>query len=119
MIVEESRIDFKLYKWVFPLDVARPSIAVVGPTQTFTSVPPVFETQARWVAQVFAGNSRLPPPDYREAYLQKKREMYIRNFRGKTRVCLACYICCSGAAIYCYVFFLEGGGDDLKLIESF
>ena len=84
--IVQSRIDFDLYKWVFPLECERPSIAIIGLTQSYGAIPPVYEMQARWAARVFTGQCQLPSPDARKKYWREKKKLYFRNFGGKTRV---------------------------------
>ncbi|CAB1332002.1 unnamed protein product, partial [Coregonus sp. 'balchen'] len=56
-----------LYRHVFPLRLARPSLAVVGFICSLGAINPLAEMQARWATQVFKGLLTLPSE---EAMLQ-------------------------------------------------
>ncbi|KAI8908215.1 flavin monooxygenase-like protein [Powellomyces hirtus] len=68
-ILGQERVDsnrVRLYKNVFP--IRHKNIAFVGLVQPIGAVMPVSEMQARWVARVFSGKTRLPTPsDMRDA----------------------------------------------------
>ncbi|XP_001633932.2 flavin-containing monooxygenase 2 [Nematostella vectensis] len=49
-----------LYKFVFPFEPSKPTIAIIGAFTNEGPIPPCCEMQARWVVQVFKGNARLP-----------------------------------------------------------
>ncbi|TPX59808.1 hypothetical protein PhCBS80983_g02178 [Powellomyces hirtus] len=68
-VLGQERVDsnrVRLYKNVFP--IRHKNIAFVGLVQPIGAVMPVSEMQARWVARVFSGKTRLPTPsDMRDA----------------------------------------------------
>ncbi|XP_008059307.1 LOW QUALITY PROTEIN: dimethylaniline monooxygenase [N-oxide-forming] 1-like [Carlito syrichta] len=51
-----------LYKYVFPVHLQKPTLAVIGLIKSLGSMIPTGETQARWAARVLKGMNKLPPP---------------------------------------------------------
>ncbi|PIK38358.1 hypothetical protein BSL78_22141 [Apostichopus japonicus] len=56
--VEKNKVD--LYKYVFPPDLEKPTLAVVGLVQPWGAINPLSELQCRWAARVFKGVTELP-----------------------------------------------------------
>ncbi|XP_077188359.1 flavin-containing monooxygenase 1 isoform X1 [Paroedura picta] len=52
-----------LYKYIFPPQLEKPTLAIIGFLRPLGAVMPVVETQARWVTRVFKGLCKLPPVD--------------------------------------------------------
>ncbi|XP_015267303.1 PREDICTED: dimethylaniline monooxygenase [N-oxide-forming] 1-like [Gekko japonicus] len=50
-----------LYKYIFPPQLEKPTLAIIGFLRPLGAVMPVVETQARWVTRVFKGLCKLPP----------------------------------------------------------
>ncbi|KAL1022478.1 hypothetical protein UPYG_G00028240 [Umbra pygmaea] len=50
-----------LYRHVFPLGLAQPSLAIVGFVCNLGAINPVSEMQARWATRIFKGLLTLPP----------------------------------------------------------
>ncbi len=86
--VNRNRVD--LYKFVFPPDLARPSLAVIGLIQPYGSIQPISELQARWAARVFAGRSALPTEVRMRQHIHetsvKNRRRYIDTQRHTLQV---------------------------------
>ncbi|XP_061895037.1 flavin-containing monooxygenase 5-like [Entelurus aequoreus] len=49
-----------LYKYVFPPELERPTLAVIGLVQPLGAIMPISEMQARWATRVFKGCLKLP-----------------------------------------------------------
>uniref|UniRef100_A0A8C3SMQ2 Flavin-containing monooxygenase n=1 Tax=Chelydra serpentina TaxID=8475 RepID=A0A8C3SMQ2_CHESE len=61
--VVENQVS--LYKFVFPPQLEKPTLAFIGLIQPFGPLMPIAELQGRWVTRVFKGTSTLcvlPPP---------------------------------------------------------
>nr|XP_061834242.1 flavin-containing monooxygenase 5-like isoform X2 [Nerophis lumbriciformis] len=52
-----------LYKYVFPPELQRPTLAVIGLVQPLGAIMPISEMQARWATRVFKGCLKLPSVD--------------------------------------------------------
>ncbi|XP_077389815.1 flavin-containing monooxygenase 5-like [Festucalex cinctus] len=50
-----------LYKYVFPPELVRPTLAIIGLVQPLGAIMPISEMQARWATRVFKGCMKLPP----------------------------------------------------------
>ncbi|XP_037325989.2 flavin-containing monooxygenase 5-like [Pungitius pungitius] len=60
-VVSVSENNATLYKYVFPPELERPTLAVIGLVQPLGAVMPIAEMQARWATRVFKGCIKLPP----------------------------------------------------------
>ncbi|KAM4629450.1 flavin-containing monooxygenase 5-like [Polymixia lowei] len=49
-----------LYKYVFPPEMDRPTLAIIGLVQPLGAIMPISEMQARWATRVFKGCNKLP-----------------------------------------------------------
>lgn len=59
--VEDNRVS--LYKYVFPPQLEKATLACIGLIQPLGSIFPTVELQARWVTRVFKGEwAACPPP---------------------------------------------------------
>ncbi|XP_067323776.1 flavin-containing monooxygenase 1-like isoform X2 [Anolis sagrei] len=50
-----------LYKYIFPPQLEKPTLALIGYFRPFGPIVPPVEIQARWVTRVFNGLCKLPP----------------------------------------------------------
>lgn len=56
--VVENQIP--LYKYVFPPDLEKPTLAFIGLIQPLGAIMPISELQCRWATRVFKGKSGKP-----------------------------------------------------------
>ncbi|NWH36177.1 FMO5 monooxygenase, partial [Chloropsis hardwickii] len=56
--VVENQIP--LYKFVFPPDLEKPTLAFIGFIQPLGAIMPISELQCRWATRVFKGNGKAP-----------------------------------------------------------
>ncbi|NXS32793.1 FMO4 monooxygenase, partial [Pomatostomus ruficeps] len=68
-----------LYKCVFPPQLEKPTLAIIGLIQLTGSIMVGSEMQARWVTGVFAGWNKLPPPSRMMADVLKRKPPVKRN----------------------------------------
>ncbi|NXJ95149.1 FMO4 monooxygenase, partial [Corythaixoides concolor] len=68
-----------LYKRVFPAQLEKPTLAIIGLIQLTGSVMVGAEMQARWVTGIFAGCNKLPPTSKMMADVLKKKPPVQRN----------------------------------------
>ncbi|KFP02366.1 Dimethylaniline monooxygenase [N-oxide-forming] 4, partial [Calypte anna] len=68
-----------LYKCIFPPQLERPTLAIIGLIRLTGSVMVGAEMQARWVTGVFAGWNKLPPASTMIADVLKKKPPVNRN----------------------------------------
>ncbi|XP_015779552.1 PREDICTED: dimethylaniline monooxygenase [N-oxide-forming] 5-like [Acropora digitifera] len=81
--VSDNKVE--LYKYVFPPNLSKPTLAVLGCIQPFGAIFPLAELQARWATQVFRGKKFLPPKDVMMDSIQKKREEMAQRFYASKR----------------------------------
>ncbi|KAI1236520.1 Dimethylaniline monooxygenase, partial [Lamprotornis superbus] len=62
-----------LYKCIFPPQLEKPTLAIIGLIQLTGSIMVGSEMQARWVTGVFAGWNKLPPPSRMMAEVLKSK----------------------------------------------
>ncbi|NXA10561.1 FMO4 monooxygenase, partial [Sapayoa aenigma] len=89
-----------LYKCVFPPQLEKPTLAIIGLVQLTGSIMVGSEMQARWVTGVFAGWNKLPAPSRMMAEVLKRkppvksnpseRENLKMSFIGYTDEIAAC-----------------------------
>ncbi|XP_077572499.1 flavin-containing monooxygenase 5-like [Stigmatopora nigra] len=60
-VITVSDNQTSLYKYVFPPELARHTLAVIGLVQPLGAIMPISEMQARWATRVFKGCIKLPP----------------------------------------------------------
>ncbi|KAM6066579.1 dimethylaniline monooxygenase [N-oxide-forming] 4-like isoform 1-T2 [Chlamydotis macqueenii] len=67
-----SNDNRSLYKRIFPPQLEKPTLALIGLVQLTGSVMVGAEMQARWVTGIFAGQNKLPPTSRMMADVLKK-----------------------------------------------
>ncbi|NXK65982.1 FMO5 monooxygenase, partial [Sylvietta virens] len=86
--VVENQIP--LYKFVFPPDLEKPTLAFIGLIQPLGAIMPISELQCRWATRVFKGLQGLPPPaDILAEITQTKQRMaerYVKSQRHTIQV---------------------------------
>uniref|UniRef100_A0A8C8BM32 Flavin-containing monooxygenase n=1 Tax=Otus sunia TaxID=257818 RepID=A0A8C8BM32_9STRI len=68
-----------LYKRIFPPQLEKPTLAIIGLVQLTGSVMVGAEMQARWVTGIFAGWNKLPPTSRMIADVLKKKDLSRRE----------------------------------------
>ncbi|CAJ1060084.1 LOW QUALITY PROTEIN: flavin-containing monooxygenase 5-like [Xyrichtys novacula] len=74
-----------LYKYVFPPELQRPTLAIIGLVQPLGAIMPVSEMQARWSTRVFKGCSKLPSMDNMLKDIQNKEETMAKRYVSSQR----------------------------------
>ncbi|XP_008070298.1 dimethylaniline monooxygenase [N-oxide-forming] 5-like [Carlito syrichta] len=59
-LIKVTNNEVSLYKLMFPPDLEKPTLAVIGLVQPLGIVLPIAELQSRWATRVFKGLSKLP-----------------------------------------------------------
>ncbi|CAM4590695.1 unnamed protein product [Lepidochelys olivacea] len=82
-----------LYKFVFPPQLEKPTLAFIGLIQALGAVMPIAELQGRWATRVFKGLNRLPSAsDMLADIAQKRKEMAKRYVKSQRYTIQAYYI---------------------------
>ncbi|NXR32659.1 FMO5 monooxygenase, partial [Zosterops hypoxanthus] len=76
--VVENQIP--LYKFVFPPDLEKPTLAFIGLIQPLGAIMPISELQCRWATRVFKGLNDLPSQHDMEADIEQKKEMMAKRY---------------------------------------
>ncbi|KAL2301736.1 hypothetical protein Nmel_011132 [Mimus melanotis] len=76
--VVENQIP--LYKFVFPPDLEKPTLAFIGLIQPLGAIMPISELQCRWATRVFKGLNELPPRHDMEADIEQKKEAMAKRY---------------------------------------
>lgn len=83
----------ELYKYVFPPNLEKPTLAVLGCIQPLGAIFPISELQARWATQVFIGKKSLPTKvAMMENIKKKKKDMAKRYYATKRHTIQVDYI---------------------------
>ncbi|CAH3021974.1 unnamed protein product [Porites evermanni] len=75
----------ELYKYVFPPNLAKPTLAVLGCIQPLGAIFPISELQARWATQVFIGKKSLPTKVAMMENIKKKKEDIAKRYYATKR----------------------------------
>lgn len=81
--VSDNKVE--LYKYVFPPNLAKPTLAVLGCIQPLGAIFPISELQARWATRVFCGKTSLPPKSIMMDDIEKKREAMQERYYASKR----------------------------------
>ncbi|XP_064310721.1 flavin-containing monooxygenase 5 isoform X2 [Phalacrocorax carbo] len=76
--VVENQIP--LYKFMFPPDLEKPTLAFIGLVQPLGAIMPISELQCRWATRVFKGLNKLPSRHDMEADIKHKREAMAKRY---------------------------------------
>ncbi|XP_021380302.1 dimethylaniline monooxygenase [N-oxide-forming] 5-like isoform X1 [Mizuhopecten yessoensis] len=99
--IDKSIIDVKdnqieLYKYMFPPDLDKPTLSVIGCCQPVGAIMPLSEMQARLATRVFKGDVQLPSRVDRWVDIRKKkiamRHRYVESTRHTIQVDFIPYI---------------------------
>ncbi|XP_029939621.1 dimethylaniline monooxygenase [N-oxide-forming] 5-like [Salarias fasciatus] len=84
-VVSVSNNQASLYKYVFPPELTRPTLAVIGLVQPLGAIMPISELQARWATRVFKGCKTLPPKEEMLKDIEYKQETMARRYVTSSR----------------------------------
>ncbi|TWW57657.1 Dimethylaniline monooxygenase [N-oxide-forming] 5 [Takifugu flavidus] len=89
-VISVSENKTSLYKYVFPPELQRPTLAIIGLVQPLGAIMPISEIQARWATRVFKGCTKLPSVDSMmkdiECKKQKMAQRYVTSSRHTIQV---------------------------------
>ncbi|KAK1795862.1 hypothetical protein P4O66_008973 [Electrophorus voltai] len=74
-----------LYKYVFPPDLDKPTLAVIGLIQPLGAIMPISEMQARWATRVFKGVKKLPSQSAMLEDIKAKKETMAKRYVASQR----------------------------------
>nr|XP_020668821.1 dimethylaniline monooxygenase [N-oxide-forming] 5-like [Pogona vitticeps]XP_020668822.1 dimethylaniline monooxygenase [N-oxide-forming] 5-like [Pogona vitticeps]XP_020668823.1 dimethylaniline monooxygenase [N-oxide-forming] 5-like [Pogona vitticeps]XP_020668824.1 dimethylaniline monooxygenase [N-oxide-forming] 5-like [Pogona vitticeps] len=69
-----------LYKYVFPPQLEKPTLAIIGLIQPLGAIMPLAEIQARWATRVFKGLVKLPSESEMMADIAMKQESIAKRY---------------------------------------
>ncbi|KAM9849271.1 flavin-containing monooxygenase 5-like [Aulostomus maculatus] len=79
-VVSVSDNKAALYKYVFPPELDRPTLAIIGLVQPLGAIMPISEMQARWATRVFKGSIALPPVATMLKDMRNKQEAMAKRY---------------------------------------
>uniref|UniRef100_A0A7N8WLY7 Flavin-containing monooxygenase n=1 Tax=Mastacembelus armatus TaxID=205130 RepID=A0A7N8WLY7_9TELE len=89
-VISVSENKASLYKYVFPPELAHPTLAIIGLVQPLGAIMPISEMQARWATRVFKGCIKLPSQAGMLKDIQCKEEKmamrYVKSHRHTIQV---------------------------------
>ncbi|XP_068175690.1 flavin-containing monooxygenase 5-like [Antennarius striatus] len=95
-LVSVTENKASLYKYVFPPELAHPTLAIIGLVQPLGAIMPISEMQARWATRVFKGCIKLPSMSsmLKDIQCKKKRmdERYVSSQRHTIQVDYVSYM---------------------------
>ncbi|XP_034845727.1 flavin-containing monooxygenase 5 isoform X1 [Mirounga angustirostris] len=78
--VQVVKNKISLYKKVFPPNLEKPTLAIIGLIQPLGAIMPISELQGRWVTQVFKGLKTLPSQSEMKAEITKAQEEIAKRY---------------------------------------
>ncbi|XP_075688326.1 dimethylaniline monooxygenase [N-oxide-forming] 2-like [Rhinoderma darwinii] len=87
-IIKVEDLKKSLYRNIFPVNLEKPTLGVIGLIQPLGPIMTSSEMQARWVTRVFKGLCVLPPPDVLMRDIEKEREIAINRFGPRRETAL-------------------------------
>ena len=84
--MSRNRTAWPVYKWVFPIHLRHPTLALIALTPIGGALAGIMELQSRWVSAVISGNCKLPPKEQMRRFQVVKQNMYKKRSRGRFQV---------------------------------
>jgi dimethylaniline monooxygenase (N-oxide forming) len=84
-IIPVDNNDVTLYKYVFPPQLTKSTLAVIGCIQPIGAINAPVELQCRWVTRVFKGILKLPTESEMMNDIDKKKEESKKRFYASRR----------------------------------
>lgn len=84
-VVSVADNKVSLYKYVFPPELDRPTLAIIGLVQPLGAIMPISEMQARWATRVFKGLIKLPSVAVMHKDIKCKEEMMAKRYVSSQR----------------------------------
>ncbi|KAI4579742.1 hypothetical protein MJT46_001110 [Ovis ammon polii x Ovis aries] len=78
--VKVVKNKISLYKKVFPPNLEKPTLAIIGLIQPLGAIMPISELQGRWATQVFKGLKTLPPQSEMMTEIAKVQEDMAKQY---------------------------------------
>ncbi|KAM9384190.1 flavin-containing monooxygenase 5-like [Pholidichthys leucotaenia] len=79
-VVSVSKNKASLFKYVFPPELERPTLAIIGLVQPIGAIMPISEMQARWATRVFKGCVKLPSLAVMQNDIQNKKDAMAKRY---------------------------------------
>ncbi|XP_045361174.2 flavin-containing monooxygenase 5 [Camelus dromedarius] len=83
--VKVVKNKISLYKKVFPPNLEKPTLAIIGLIQPLGAIMPVSELQGRWATQVFKGLKTLPSQSEMVREIAEAQEKIEKRYVGSPR----------------------------------
>nr|XP_027778681.1 dimethylaniline monooxygenase [N-oxide-forming] 5-like [Marmota flaviventris] len=84
-LIEVADNEVSLYKLMFPPNLEKPTLAVIGLVQPLGIVLPIAELQSRWAARVFKGLKKLPSETDMLAEINRRKTRMAKEFVDSPR----------------------------------
>lgn len=83
--VEFNKNEVNLYKYVFPANHKKPTMAFLGLVQPLGAIMPISEMQVRWATRVFSGKQSLPSRKEMEQDIKRKKDEIKSRYKPSER----------------------------------
>ncbi|XP_053381050.1 flavin-containing monooxygenase 5-like isoform X2 [Mercenaria mercenaria] len=89
-VVEVKNNEIELFKYAFPPNLEKPTLAVIGFIQPIGAIMPICELQCRLATRLFKGDVQLPPQSEMWRDIKDKKEkmsrVYVKSQRHTIQV---------------------------------
>ncbi|KAK3602192.1 hypothetical protein CHS0354_004708 [Potamilus streckersoni] len=79
-VIDVKQNEVNMYKYMFPPDLEKLTLAVIGCIQPIGAIMPISELQCRLATRVFLGKASLPPKDEMWKDIRMKKEAMARRY---------------------------------------
>ncbi|KAI5090470.1 flavin-containing monooxygenase 5-like [Silurus meridionalis] len=84
-VISVTENKTRLYKYVFPPGLEKPTLAIIGLVQPLGAIMPISEMQARWATRVFKGVTKLPSKSSMLKDIKKKEDSMAKRYVSSQR----------------------------------
>ncbi|XP_051952004.1 si:dkey-239i20.2 [Xyrauchen texanus] len=84
-VIPVSKNKVSLYKYIYPPQLERSTLAVIGLIQPLGAIMPISEMQARWATRVFKGLCKLPSMSAKLKDINTKEEAMAQRYVASQR----------------------------------
>ncbi|GMT35860.1 hypothetical protein PFISCL1PPCAC_27157, partial [Pristionchus fissidentatus] len=84
-LIKSEENEVNCFEFMFPMELDKTTLGIVGMIQPYGSIMPIAELQARVILDVLSGRSRLPNKEERAKLVVAKREEMASRYAASRR----------------------------------
>jgi len=91
-IIHVENNEVRLYKYMFPPDLTKPTLAVIGCLQPLGAINSLSDLQCRWATRVFKEICKLPSKGQMMKDINEKKEAMAKRYYASRRHTIQVYL---------------------------